>query len=73
MVDFEGTPMVGTLITHLLAVVLTTTLSLTSTQSLSEFTVSALTPLSDHSKITLYLNRAMLNHEASKSKELNNH
>ena len=36
------------------------------------FTVSPLTPLPGHSKITLYLNRAMLNNEASKPKELNN-
>ena len=41
-------------------------------ESLRAFTVSPLTPLSDHSKITVYLNRAKLNHEASKPKELNN-
>ena len=41
-------------------------------ESLREFTVSPLTPLSDHSKITVYLNRAILNHEASKPKELSN-
>jgi hypothetical protein len=41
-------------------------------ESLRAFTVSPLTPLSDHSKITGYLNRAILNHEASKPKELNN-
>jgi hypothetical protein len=39
-------------------------------ESLRVFTVSPLT--SDHSKITLNLNRALLNHEASKPKELNN-
>ena len=39
-------------------------------ESLKAFTVSPLTLLSDHSKITVYLNRAMLNHEASKPKEL---
>ena len=43
-----------------------------NTDSLRAITVSPLTPLSDHSKITVYLNRAKLNHEASKPKELNN-
>jgi hypothetical protein len=46
-------------------------LSLTSTQSLSECLVGPLTPLSDHSKITVYLNRAILNHKASRPKKLN--
>ena len=41
-------------------------------ESLRSFTVSPPTPLSDHSKITVYLNRAKLNREASKPKELNN-
>ena len=41
-------------------------------ESLRAFTVSPLTPLSDHSKITVYLNRVILNHEASKQKELSN-
>ena len=40
-------------------------------ESLRAFTVSPLTPLSDHSKIIVYLKRAILN-EASKSKELHN-
>ena len=39
-------------------------------ESLRTFTDSPLTPLSDHSKITVYLNRAILNHEVSKTKEL---
>ena len=39
-------------------------------ESLRAFTVSPLTPLSNHSKITLYLNRAMLNHESSKPRDL---
>jgi hypothetical protein len=39
-------------------------------ESLRAFTVSPLTPLSENSKITVYLNRAMLNHEALKPKEL---
>ena len=38
--------------------------------SLRAFTVSPLSPLSDHSKITLYLNRAMPNQEASKQTQL---
>lgn len=38
--------------------------------SLRAFTVSPLNPLSDHSKITLYLNRAMPNQEASKQTQL---
>uniref|UniRef100_A0A8K9V0N5 Reverse transcriptase domain-containing protein n=1 Tax=Oncorhynchus mykiss TaxID=8022 RepID=A0A8K9V0N5_ONCMY len=41
-------------------------------ESLRVFTVRPLTPLSDHSKITVYLNRAILNHVASKPKELSN-
>jgi hypothetical protein len=41
-------------------------------ESLRAFTVRPLTPLSDHSKITVYLNRAIHNHEASKPKELSN-
>jgi hypothetical protein len=41
-------------------------------ESLRVFIVSPLTSLSDHSKITVYLNRAILNHEASKPKELHN-
>ena len=41
-------------------------------ESLRAFTVSPLTPPSDHSKITVYLNRAILNHYASKPKELSN-
>lgn len=41
-------------------------------ESLRVFTVSTLTPLSDHSKITVYLNREIVNHEASKPKELSN-
>ena len=39
-------------------------------ESLRMFTVSPLTPLLDHSKITAYLNRAILNHEASKLNKL---
>jgi hypothetical protein len=49
MVGFERTPIVGTHIAHLLAVILQTTLSLTS--PIRAFTVSPLTHLSDHSKI----------------------
>ena len=41
-------------------------------ESLRAFTVSPLTPLSHHSKITVYLNRAILNHEASTPKEMIN-
>ena len=41
-------------------------------ESLRAFIVSSRTLLSDHRKITLYLNRAMLNHEASKPNKLNN-
>ena len=39
-------------------------------ESLRAFTVNPLTTLSEHSKITVYLNRATLNHEESKPKEL---
>ena len=41
-------------------------------ESLRSFTDSPLTPLSDQSKITVYLNSVILNHEASKPKELRN-
>ena len=41
-------------------------------ESLRVFTVSQMKPLSDHSKITVYLKRAILNHEAATPKELHN-
>ena len=41
-------------------------------ESLRAFTVSPQTHLTDHSEITAYLNRAILNHEGSKAKELHN-
>ena len=47
-------------------------LSLTSTQRLLGVSVDWLWTLSDHSRITLYLNRALLSHEASKPKVRNN-
>jgi hypothetical protein len=52
--------MVGTSTAHPLALGQYITLSLASTQSLSERSKSLL----DHSKITVYLNRALLKHEA---------
>ena len=61
MVGFEGTPMVGI------------TVDCYSTdlnpESLRSFTVI---PLTDHSKITVYLNREILNHDASNPMELQN-
>ena len=41
-------------------------------ESLRAFTVSQLTPLSDHSKITVYLNRPAPNHETTKPNKLHN-
>ena len=41
-------------------------------ESLRAFTVSQLTPLSDHSKITAYLNRSAPNHETIKPNKLHN-
>ena len=66
MVVFERTPTVDTPTAHLLAVELYFIIDL-NPESLRAFTDSRLTPLS---QITVYLNRAILNHEASKPKEL---
>jgi hypothetical protein len=43
-----------------------------NTESLRVIRFSPLTPLSDYSKFTVYLNRAILNYEASTPKELHN-